>query len=251
MLDKDFDAHFKSSFEGYEIAPATDSWTKISEKINPKPKRKGFPVFWMAAASVIIVLGIGIGLYTKPTEVIKLHPDGDSEMMANLAQEQKAPIKVVEAPETIAKPSKKPALRTVANKPLTKESVAVEKVLVDETTLINEPVEMELASVKNAKSVRPKLVTEHLLEQEEISNLKKVDAVTLTKTNDSVTENTVFASAFSTKKLKISSVGDLVNFVVAKVDKRDDKLIKISKTDESDNEIIGINLGLIKFNKRD
>jgi hypothetical protein len=44
-------------------------------------------------------------------------------------------------------------------------------------------------------------------------------------------------------------VGDLVNFVIAKVDKREEKIIKVSKTDEGDNEITGINLGLFKFSK--
>jgi pectate lyase len=51
------------------------------------------------------------------------------------------------------------------------------------------------------------------------------------------------------RKVKIKSVGDLVNFVVAKVDKREEKIIKVSKTDEGDNQITGINLGLFKFRK--
>jgi hypothetical protein len=38
---------------------------------------------------------------------------------------------------------------------------------------------------------------------------------------------------------------------VAKVDKREEKIIKMSKTQESDNEITGINLGLFKFRKQD
>jgi hypothetical protein len=37
--------------------------------------------------------------------------------------------------------------------------------------------------------------------------------------------------------------------VVAKVDKREEKIIKVSKTSESDIEITGINLGLIKYLK--
>jgi hypothetical protein len=51
------------------------------------------------------------------------------------------------------------------------------------------------------------------------------------------------------KRIKFSSVGDLVNLVVAQVDKRENKIIKISKTEESENEITGINLGLFKFSK--
>ena len=83
MLDKDFDQIFKSSFEDFEVQPAANSWDKITDKLDKKPKKKSFGVFWMAAASVVVVLGIGIGLFTKPTEVIKVIP------MKSLAKLQK------------------------------------------------------------------------------------------------------------------------------------------------------------------
>jgi hypothetical protein len=45
---------------------------------------------------------------------------------------------------------------------------------------------------------------------------------------------------------KIRSIGSLVNFVIAKVDKREDKLIEFKDSDEG-SEVSGINLGLVKI----
>ena len=245
MLDKDFDAFFRSSLADVEVVPSADSWVKISDQISPKPKRKKSLTFWMKAASIVIVLGIGIGLYTRPIEVIKLHPDEGNELLGGLVQEQKAPHISAKKTKPVAKVTKTSALKPVPSKLLTEESASSENIV--EEIPFNEPAEIqELATIKNVKSVRPKLVTEQLLEQEAIADLKKQDATTLNENKDSF-----IANAFSTKKLKMSSVGDLVNLIVAKVDKRDDKIVRISKTEESDNEITGINLGLIKFTKRD
>jgi hypothetical protein len=48
---------------------------------------------------------------------------------------------------------------------------------------------------------------------------------------------------------KIHSLGDLINVVVAKVDKRKDKIIQFTDTDDGDSNITGVNLGVIKIKK--
>ena len=246
MLDKDFDAFFKSSFEDLEIAPATDSWEKISKKTQDKPRKKNFPVFWMAAASVLIVLGVGISLYTKPIEVIKLHPDGEKEMMANLVQEQNSVVEQTPEKNEPTEISFKKAVKPITQKletPIEKNPIET-----DTTTDIAQIATLEPADVK---PIRAKLATEQLLEAEEMAKLKKSLPVSLAENTDQVMANASAFEEISTKKLRIPSVGELVNFVVAKVDKRDEKIIKVSKTNESDNEITGINLGLFKFRKQD
>lgn len=251
MLDKDFDELFKSSFEDFEVTPATDSWTKISKKINSNPIRKKFPLFWMAAASIVIVLGIGVSLYTKSTEVIKLHPDGEKEMMANLTQEEEAVVGTVPVvSETIAKPLQKPVKSISKNSKTVTESKLAKKTAIEIQKPVDEPVETDLELVKNVKPLRAKLATERLLEQEEINKLKASATTDLANNNQNLAEIESITE-FPTRRARISSMGDLVNFVVAKVDKREEKIIKMSKTEESDNEITGINLGLFKFRKQD
>jgi hypothetical protein len=251
MLDKDFDELFKSSFEDFEVTP-TDSWTKISKKINSNPIRKKFPLFWMAAASIVIVLGIGVSLYTKSTEVIKLHPDGEKEMMANLTQEQKtvsetAPV----VNEEIRNSSQKPVKNIDKDIKTIKANKLATNTTVEPDNPANEPIETDLEVVKNVKPLRTKLVTERLLEQEEINKLKVSAATNLADNNKQSFAEIEPTTEFPARKTRISSMGDLVNFVVAKVDKREEKIIKMSKTQESDNEITGINLGLFKFRKQD
>jgi hypothetical protein len=51
------------------------------------------------------------------------------------------------------------------------------------------------------------------------------------------------------KKHRIRSLGDVFNVVIAAVDKRKDKVIEFSNTDEDDATITGLNLGFIKVKK--
>ena len=51
------------------------------------------------------------------------------------------------------------------------------------------------------------------------------------------------------KKHRIRSLGDVLNVVIAAVDKREDKFIEFSNTDEDDATITGLNLGIIKVKK--
>ncbi|WCT11338.1 hypothetical protein [Mucilaginibacter jinjuensis] len=53
------------------------------------------------------------------------------------------------------------------------------------------------------------------------------------------------------KKHGIRSFGDLINVVVAKVDKRQDKVIHFSDTDDDESNITGINLGFVKVKKEE
>ena len=63
----------------------------------------------------------------------------------------------------------------------------------------------------------------------------------------------VLASANTTEKVKrkrIRSFGDVVNLVMAKVDKREDKLIQFTNSDDGDeSNVTGINLGIINLKK--
>ena len=49
----------------------------------------------------------------------------------------------------------------------------------------------------------------------------------------------------------VHSFGDLVNVLVAKVDKRRDKVIEFSPDDDGESHVTGINLGIIKIKKRE
>jgi hypothetical protein len=54
---------------------------------------------------------------------------------------------------------------------------------------------------------------------------------------------------FNSRNRKVKGVGGLVNFVIAQVDKREDKLIEFTESDEG-TEVSGINLGLLKIKSK-
>jgi hypothetical protein len=51
------------------------------------------------------------------------------------------------------------------------------------------------------------------------------------------------------KKHRVHTFGDMLNVVIAAVDKRKDKVIEFSNTDGDESSITGINLGIIKIKK--
>ena len=73
-LDKKFDQHFKSSFEDFEVVPSADSWKKISTELEKKPTKRPF-IYWSAAASILLLMSVGIGLYIHPFAGVKSKPD--------------------------------------------------------------------------------------------------------------------------------------------------------------------------------
>lgn len=265
ISDKEFDSFFKSSFEDFEVEPSAKSWEFISNNLAQKPAKKRLPFIWMAVASVIILMGIGIRFYSQPTEIIKLKGNQPAEQVAShtpatpssaLPNEENSSAST--SNENKALDEKVNAARKVKNQSVNQQqlaSIASEKNISPDATntssanvLNTNAVDQNLAEVNAVQPIKLKTVTEQILAEEaaQKSNDKLKPAEVLAQSlNDKPNED----GATSGRKLKIKSVGDLVNFVVAKVDKRNEKIIEVSKTDESDNEITGINLGLIKFRK--
>jgi hypothetical protein len=244
MQDKDFDRILKERFEALEIQPSASSWNKITAHLDQKPKKKkALPSYWMAAASVILLASAVLWLY-KPVEVVKLHPEGQ----------------VSKAVEKTIQPGENTLLRDEANK---SESVPVA------TNSSVRAAKLRVFAASKSRSVqlqRPKRETSVQLINREKPNdqvlIAKQETVVpadlpkpLTITDDNTTR---LADADDEKaedapehesRHKIKSIGSLVNFVVAQVDKRENKIIEF-KDGEEGSEVSGINLGPLKFKSR-
>jgi hypothetical protein len=255
--DKDFDGFFKSSFEDFEVTPSAQSWDKIAKELERKPTKK-YPIFWIAAANVVIVLWIGIGLFTKPTEVIKLKGAPIQNIIAN--QEQNTKVEAFAEQIIASKTKVKDPIENIEDRVIL-ASIDQKEINVQEEATTNElilPSRSDVLEVTNTMEnltrVRParkiQSVAQQMIDEESIqNNINSYNVPKMTLAQNTIDENLSGNGANNGRKIKIKSVGDLVNFVVAQVDKRDDKIIKVSKTDESDNEITGINFGLFKFSK--
>lgn len=250
MLDNDIDNLFKSSFEDYEVKPSKEGWHKISTALKTK-SNKSKQSYWLAAASVLIVFGLGLNFFSSPKQVIKL----TGRESDNLLDDDNAVLPIVS--------------RKIQTKQISRDLTLEEVKQANEQHFLSlvanniqyKEVEKQKAKFKDEYSLDAD--AKEIYQQEEglqkVIKNQKVIANNITKDDLQKVENkpeeSVLNSLFEkeaqrvTERSVIKSVGDLVNFVVAKVDGREKKLIHFSKTEESDMEITEINLGLFKYKK--
>ena len=237
ISDKDLDKLFKQRFEDHKTEPSAKLWSQINDELNePVKKKKSNSVYWTAAASVLILVSATLYLY-KPVEVIQLRGKTES---GELVIAKPNPIKTVKEAENIPQvtasinPERKlnqnqTVLKTSANKPNSeaKEGQRLNRVKSNEILLTKNQTKIQNSNPVIAKPV----ASEQMLAVAEIPIMPVAEIET------------------DVPKRRVKGIGGLVNFVIAQVDKREDKLIEFKESDEG-SEISGINLGLIKFKSR-
>ena len=255
ISDKELDKLFQQRFGDLEIEPSAAVWDKITGTMDQKRRRSAFPSFWMAAASIVVLISVGL-LYFRPQEVIKLQ--GSSEIALNI-ENNSSRSELNESPATTEETLKTTQTEKIALPDFSLESASgiksSEYRLIEKAPLVEpeikvvstpEPVLVASEPVKKANPVQPKKAAK-------VPNRFSGDQSAL-----DVTQPDMFAKAdFPEDEInpdesevrgqrKIRSIGSLVNFVIAKVDKREDKLIEFKDSDEG-SEVSGINLGLVKI----
>jgi len=246
MPDKDFDKLFKDSFMDAEIEPSANLWGNIAEQLEPQKKRS-FPVLWVAAASVAVVASVL--LFTQGGDKVYLQGAAVETVAVKRATEvQTLPVAVTE--EVIADVAPEREVSTSNRNFLKREVVK------SATAPIEEP------QKNNFIAMQPSEKNEHLvIKRGEVKPLDvtPVEEVIANSKTETVYANNVTKQDFdyldddgeaSTNKKGIRNVGDLVNYVVDKVDKRDKKIIKFDTDDDDNSSIIGLNIGFLKLNKK-
>ncbi|MNJ97572.1 hypothetical protein D3C87_153230 [compost metagenome] len=249
MPDKDFDKLFKDSFMDAEVEPSADLWGNIAEQLEPKKKRS-FPLMWMAAASVVVVASVM--LFTKSSD--KIYLQGAAPEVAAVTSTHTLPTATVaNSVETTKVSSTVLSDAGVSNRRLVRKTLAKGAVA-----------KIEVSQEKSFAAVQPSEKNEHLpIKRSEVKPLdvtpveEKVDRnndarmiVLADNTKKVATDNGDMIEESSESKKGIRNMGDLINYVVDKVDKRDQKLIKFNTDDDDNSSIIGLNIGFLKLNKK-
>lgn len=248
MSDKELDQLFQSRFESFEAEPAASLWSSIESQLDHKPgKRTGMSVFWMAAASVVVLLGAGLWLF-RPEE--KVYLKGNSVLTKVQEKPEESTPADMPAPAASAAAETAPAETRPEGRPIR----------------VSKPVEY-LAAANRPEPVRePEPEAALMAAEEPVTGGQAATVMTMAAaaeetphTRRGEVHQTVLAmlppeDAESAEqplreRRKIRSVGDFVNFVVAKVDQREDKLIELADDDEG-TKISGINLGLFKIKSK-
>ncbi|MFN0254829.1 hypothetical protein E6A44_004555 [Pedobacter ureilyticus] len=226
-----------------EIEPSADLWGNISQQLEPKKKRS-FPILWVAAASVVVVASVL--LFTQ---------GGDKVYLQGAATEV-ATVNVPEATQVVP---------VVATEETTVNEVVLSDAAVSNRRLVRTAVsKIKTATIEDVQeksfvTVQPSEKNEHL-----VIKRGEVKPLDVTPTVSNTIENQAMHAQADTKpvdyfeqadesdnnKKGIRNVGDLINYVVDKVDKRDKKIIKFDTDDDDNSSIIGLNIGFLKLNKK-
>jgi hypothetical protein len=230
MQDRDFDQLFKDQFAEAEVAPSANLWAGIEKELSPR-RRVVLPAYWMAAA--VVIVAVMVGVLMPKSEPIRLR--GSAEFVAsNLNTPTIAPSKTVEAVVVEEAPMESTPLVIAAR--LNESDVKKDFEAMQPIAVRKHPVHTDVRNTPAVVATVEPEVTANDLMMARVEAPQEVIAITETE---------------QPEHRGIRNVGDLVNLVVNKVDKRDKKLIQFN-TDEDDNSsLIAINIGFLRFNKRD
>ena len=238
MSDKELDNLFKTRFESLEMPVSAGSWNKIAGELNDgKKKRRSFSPAWMAAASVLLVVAAAFWLY-RPVKVIELRGPENSQTAAVIKKESSVLKPVTQTAEE----------RTIVVENSREQNNKNFMARVGSQNQVQKTIQANTASTKTETELpkvpgisKPTLVAENSDGQVQSQPAQELIADN-SNTEEPAEENTAHPR-------KVRGIGGLVNFVVAQVDRRQDKLIEFKEGEEG-TEISGINLGLVKFKSR-
>lgn len=232
MQNKEFDRLFKEQLEGAEVTPSANLWGNIADQLQPVRKRL-LPAYLTAAAAALLVVGIGL-----------LMPEGEKIRL-------QAPVNVLANIPLQAPVNHADNQRVTADE----EPVAP---ATESTPLVIAPRLTEAEAQKDLMGMQPGQDVVLLVKKPIVVATDRVDAVTQPSTEppvslasaDIAVENPLDEIKEGHTEYKgIRNVGDLVNFVVSKVDKREKKFLRF-ETDDDNSSLVAFNIGFIKFNKK-
>lgn len=254
MQDKEFDRLVNSKFENFEIEPSPRVWENIASELHEKKAKHSIVPYLSIAASIIILVSVGL-LFFNQTEETVVKPvkrgkvvakinkaetfDNNTKSTAVTTQEiTKAPANEV---ATVSKQMAFIAPKVVVDEPVNKIITKTNDQVKTDPIPINQPaLALTVPAQKEPVMVLPDKETSLAVIADD---KQRVETITMEATSTEITKTSV-------KKRGIHSLGGLIGALVAKVDKREDKLIEFTESDDNGSTITGLNLGLIKIKKK-
>jgi len=255
MQDKELDELFRSKLDSFEAEPSANTWPGIAAGINAGGQKKTVVPMLGIAASIIVLVGIAVLFIPKKAPVNVNGPA--KHTFAKTVRPTVKPATVTNTPGPVQLAS--------VNTPRVKHSPVVRSAYVRSVNGEAKPVDTTAQNKIAGNPADQTLITATVQKQEGLIKAVVPDAGTQLTTKLSTDEPAFIAKpvlltgqlppvktdATPVKiKHRIHSLGDLINTVVAKVDKRQDKFIVFSD-DDGDSNITGVNLGIIKIKKGD
>ena len=259
MQDNEFDDLFRSKLDNFEIEPSAQVWQNIDAELDGKRRKVSIFPMLSIAASIIVLITAGILFIPKKDNV---KPDRHEK--GSLVAKVTPPVITPEnsTPASV----KRPKIETVAviQRPVAHVAKVSNIKNIDTIISPKQSDAQQIAKTEPAKTdeQQPEVVAEIQKPAEPIqlaapdNSTELVAKAPADDINETKLKPQVIAQVpvngkppQQPKKHGIRNFGDIVNLVVAKVDKRKDKVIEFSDADEDGSSITGINLGVIKVKK--
>jgi hypothetical protein len=230
--DNEFDRLFKDRLGDAEMQSSANLWDSIAPQIAPKKKRHT-GLYWSAAATVLIAVSAGL-LFKQSPNTQPLNDTDNTEatsetIYANVEPSENIDVAPVDAP-VVSSPDVTAGLKE-------NNDERVQPIYAENHHIITNAVqEPSLAIAQTA----PALI------QEPSINEAEIDA-------EEVATTTAFeepASRPQESRTRIRNAGDLVNFVVEKLDKREQKFVEFRTDEDESSSLVAINIGPLKINQR-
>lgn len=249
MQDKDLDKLFQLSLNELEIEPSAHVWGEIAGKLNAADRKRSIVPYLSIAAGLLLLVTAGLLFIPKMVKVkgaenVKIAKNATPVKDVRSAKATPTPVVALQQNKSVAKAVIAPVgslavLKTkgqdkTAAYSIDKHDAAVER-------QADEP-ELALASYKDN-------LTEQAAAANDVISLPVNNLLVNGKNQQKVIAQLTEPKQRQVKRHRIRSLGDVFNVVIAAVDKREDKLIEFSNTDEDDATITGLNLGIIKVKK--
>lgn len=257
MQDKEFDKFFNSKFKDFKIEPSSMVWDNIANELNSK-KVKGPGMPWLSiAASIIVLITAGILFLQQKAKPIKQRVSINKVATNHIKPATTAKVKTDTGRVTISQTNNNKIAVTVKHRPSIALKTAntgnvVSSKAVNKTPqtkpveTANQPLLAVAETHEDIQNIIPdkdaQLIPKLLDTEQQTPNEKPAAMATVTK----------YDAASAVKRRGIHNLGGLVNALISTVDKRQDKLIEFSDSDDDDanSSLTGVNLGLIKVKKQ-
>jgi hypothetical protein len=252
MQDNEFDELFRSKLNGFEIEPSASVWTGIKAELKADKRKRTLVPVLRIAASIIVLIAAGILFFPQNIHTSKHN---------NKTQTAKTPAVITSSAVTVdhqksrVLKSNSAIAQNTRTAPASIAAVSYQKENTQDTSLnqtagekppVLSSEQLTLASLNGKQHVVPDSGTVLAIK------LPMKDSTPfIAKAPQAITQSPAVAKQDAPVKAKhkIRSIGDLVNVLVAKVDKRKDKFVEFTDTDGDQSVITGINLGIIKIKK--
>lgn len=264
MQDKEFDDLFRSKLENFESEPSEKVWMNVDTGLHKKPRNRALLPLLRIAAGIVIVLTAGLLFMTRKSNDNSVQHNhhtqvaGVQAIKPALEDNKNIPVGTNTVKDEITAADRQVVHHKKREHHVTKEEQPVpQKISPDKMIAKTEPEKTDQQPL-TVTQVKPQEIVQQKAEQpvnaiasNNIQTGTPEVTANETKPVPAVTgPETAKPNTRAVKRHGIHNVGDLVNLVMAKVDKRKDKALEFTDDDDG-STLTAVNIGPIRISRAD